>query len=271
LPGPDQSTRSPGDWCRYIDREGDEWEVDLSGLKEDDLSWKAMYKSRMKGPPHDGPEPRRRVWKSWRGDRPDEILYIIPDNQGRADHGLLRFPGRDDIQDRKLNLAESTYWLKINGHEIPSDLRHITTATTDAAYPLLHRDWRPPPRSESGAAPSDPHEHDRTRPPAAATDASGSKATPPAVASQKRTRGPRQISKIQRAIALLKYRAKTKQQSIRIQDIASDSFVACSAQNLYNSPEFMKEYKNARARRFRRGWKVDGVADCPDDSTPDGG
>lgn len=58
-----------------------------------------------------------------------------------------------------------------------------------------------------------------------------------------------------------------ERESIRVEDIASDPYVACTAQNLYKSPEFMKEYEAAHARRIRRGWKIEGVADCPDDST----
>ena len=49
--------------------------------------------------------------------------------------------------------------------------------------------------------------------------------------------------------------------SIRVEDIADDPYVNCSAQNLYKSPEFRKEWESARERRIKRGWKVEGVAD----------
>jgi hypothetical protein len=84
-----------------------------------------------------------------------------------------------------------------------------------------------------------------------------------AAAKSKRARRPRRISKVQRAIVILKYRAMKERESIRVEDIAREA--ECSAQNLYKSPEFMKELRAARARRIRRGWKVEGVADRPDD------
>jgi hypothetical protein len=85
----------------------------------------------------------------------------------------------------------------------------------------------------------------------------------------KRARRPRRISKVQRAIAILMYRANRPRQSIRVEDIAKEA--ECSAQNLYKSPDFKREWDAARARRIRRGWKIEGVADCPDDSTLDVG
>src|SRR5262249_45134112 len=39
---------------------------------------------------------------------------------------------------------------------------------------------------------------------------------PPAADRQKQTRGPRRISKVQRAIVILKYRAKSQSESIRV-------------------------------------------------------
>jgi hypothetical protein len=128
------------------------------------------------------------------------------------------------------------------------------------------------------AAPSDPTEGDRPPPTAAGSggepqgdrqgagsDASGSKALPSSGAKQKRPRGPRRISKVQTAIVILKYRAKKERESVRVEDIAEEA--KCSAQNLYKSPEFRGALKAVRARRIRCGWKTEGVADCPDDST----
>jgi hypothetical protein len=77
----------------------------------------------------------------------------------------------------------------------------------------------------------------------------------------------KKLSKIQTAIVILKFRAAKARESIRIDHIANEA--GCTPQNLYKSPEFMNEFNSARARRTRRGWKIEGVADCPDDSTMD--
>jgi hypothetical protein len=105
-------------------------------------------------------------------------------------------------------------------------------------------------------------------------DAAGAAGSPrrdrqAAAAKPKRTRRPRQISKVQRAIVILMYRARKPRESIRVEDIAKEA--KCSAQNLYKSPVFKREWEGARERRIRRGWKIEGVADCPDDSTLDVG
>jgi hypothetical protein len=97
----------------------------------------------------------------------------------------------------------------------------------------------------------------------------GSKTKSSSSTQRKRTRRPKRISKVQAALVILKYRASKERESIRIEDIAAEA--ACSPQNLYKSPEFKKEWGSARARRFKRGWKLDGVADCPDESTLDVG
>jgi hypothetical protein len=94
---------------------------------------------------------------------------------------------------------------------------------------------------------------------------SRSKALPSSGAKQKRPRGPREISKVQKAIVILKFWAKKERESIQVEVIAKEA--ECSVQNLYKSPEFTRELKAARARRIRRGWKNEGVTDCPDDST----
>jgi hypothetical protein len=72
---------------------------------------------------------------------------------------------------------------------------------------------------------------------------------------------------VQKAIVILKYRAKRERESIWVEDIADE--VGCSFQNLYKSPEFMNEWRSARTRRIKRGWKTEGIADRPDDSTID--
>jgi hypothetical protein len=102
---------------------------------------------------------------------------------------------------------------------------------------------------------------------AAASTASECKAVTPSKPQPKPTRKPRRISSIQRAIAILKYRAKHANESIRIQDIAIET--GCSFQNLYKSPDFRKEWESAREKRINRGWKVGGIADRPDNSTLD--
>jgi hypothetical protein len=102
-----------------------------------------------------------------------------------------------------------------------------------------------------------------------AVAASGNQAPPPSNTKQKPTRGPRRISKVQKALVILKYRAKRGSESIRVEDIAAEA--GCTLQNLYKSREFKREWESARERRIRRGWKVEGVADCPDDSTLDVG
>jgi hypothetical protein len=99
------------------------------------------------------------------------------------------------------------------------------------------------------------------------SDALTGKAPPLPNAKPKRTRSPRRISKVQTAIVILKYRKKRARESIRVEDIAREA--GCSVQNLYKSPEFKKDLEAARKTRIRRGWKNEGVADCPDDSTLD--
>jgi hypothetical protein len=84
-------------------------------------------------------------------------------------------------------------------------------------------------------------------------------------AQRKRTRGPRRISKVQRAIAILTYRKQKRRESIRVEDIAREA--ECTPQNLYKSPDFKEKWKRACDGRIRRGWKIEGIADCPDDST----
>jgi hypothetical protein len=118
--------------------------------------------------------------------------------------------------------------------------------------------WRPrndrerqyPPQSDAPAP---------TKPATAAAQAKGD------TSQQKRRRKPRRLSKVHTAIVTLKYRAKLERESIRVQDIADEA--GCSFQNLYKSLEFMSEWNSARARRIKRGWKIDGTADRPDDST----
>ena len=96
-----------------------------------------------------------------------------------------------------------------------------------------------------------------------------SKVKPSSTTPRKSRRGPRRISKVQIALALLICRAKKASESIRVEDIATEA--GCTPQNLYKSPEFQKGWKSAHARRIRHGWKVEGVADCQNDSTLDVG
>jgi hypothetical protein len=105
--------------------------------------------------------------------------------------------------------------------------------------------------------------------PPAAVAALGTKAEASSNTKRKGKRGPRKLSKVQKALVILKYRAKRASESIRVEDIAIE--VDCTPQNLYKSLEFQKEWDSARARRIRRGWKVEGVADCVDESTLDVG
>jgi hypothetical protein len=140
-PGPDRSTRSPGDWCRVVGLDGRELEFDVSG-------------------------PTNREWRSRRTDRPGEILRSFSDNRGHEDRFALVYPGRDDVQDREVTREEAVFWLKLNGYDIPSDLHRITTYTTDAAYPRLRRDWRPP----SEPPPSDDDQQSRPGPSVWAVD-----------------------------------------------------------------------------------------------------
>jgi hypothetical protein len=73
----------------------------------------------------------------------------------------------------------------------------------------------------------------------------------------------RRLHLIQKAIVILLDRAKKEGESIRVEEIAAEA--GCSAQNLYESPEFRKVLAAARNRRMRRGWKVDGIADALED------
>ncbi len=119
---------------------------------------------------------------------------------------------------------------------------------------------------EATKAHAGPPPWENKQPPAVPT--SGSKVEPPSSTKQK-TRGPRRISKVQTALVILKYRASKARESIRVEDIAAEA--ECSPQNLYKSPVFQKEWGAVRARRIRRGWKDEGVADCLDESTLDVG
>jgi hypothetical protein len=83
----------------------------------------------------------------------------------------------------------------------------------------------------------------------------------------KRSRRLRELSKIQLAIAILQYRARRSNESIRVVDIAAQA--GCSPQNLRRSAEFQRAYAIMRGQRIRRGWKIDGVADALDDATSD--
>jgi hypothetical protein len=122
--------------------------------------------------------------------------------------------------------------------------------------PFEYDHWRPRnDRERQSTPPSDAPA--RTTPATVATQAKGD------TSQQKRRRKPRQLSKVQKATVILKYRAKRARESIRVEDIADE--VGCSFQNLYKSPEFMNEWKSARARRIKRGWKIDGIADCVPD------
>jgi hypothetical protein len=149
------------------------------------------------------------------------------------------------IEQRMARWAESRFTREIRSEETPAD--------------------RPAPltEGETTAAGTDGSPGEDRQ--AAAAEASGRKALPSSGAKQKRPRGPRRISKVQTAIVILQYRAKKELESIRVEDIAKEA--KCSAQNLYKSPEFMSALKAARAWRIERGWKIEGVADRPDDST----
>jgi hypothetical protein len=131
--------------------------------------------------------------------------------------------------------------------ESPAAVTPSGTVTPETASP------RPPHREEKpGAAP-----------------AWGTEAKPSSNTKQKRRRAPRQISKVQLAIAILKHRAKNARESIRLDDIAKEA--GCTPQNLYKSPDFQSEWRSVRARRIKLGWKIEGVADCLDESTLDVG
>jgi hypothetical protein len=103
---------------------------------------------------------------------------------------------------------------------------------------------------------------------AAGAAASGDQESSTVRTQSKRTRRPRRITKVQKGIVILKYRAKKMTESIRVEDIAAEA--DCTAQNLYKSPDFKREWESARERRIKRGWKVEGVADCEDESTLNG-
>jgi hypothetical protein len=94
----------------------------------------------------------------------------------------------------------------------------------------------------------------------AATPISENPQSPP-----RRARRTRRLSLIQKAIVIVQYRAKRAGESLRVEEIAAEA--GCSAQNLYDSPDFRKVLAAARDWRIRRGWKLDGVADALDDST----
>jgi hypothetical protein len=83
----------------------------------------------------------------------------------------------------------------------------------------------------------------------------------------KQSRRPRKVSKIQLAIAILQYRARRSNESIRVVDVAAQA--GCSPQNLRRSAQFQRAYASARNLRTRRGWKIDGVADAIDETTSD--
>jgi hypothetical protein len=93
--------------------------------------------------------------------------------------------------------------------------------------------------------------------------ASATSATPQD--SPRRSRHRKEVSKIQKAIAILLYRVKRSSESIRVEDLAAEA--GCTAQNLRRSPEFRRVFREAYDARVRRGWKIEGVADALDDAT----
>jgi hypothetical protein len=168
----------------------------------------------------------------------------------------------------RLTVDESGLRLQTFGSDVGA-VNLVAMDLQDATFRSIADNIPLPPAPATGTVGAGaPHVPPEEGEQAAAGAGSGS-GNPPAAAKPKRTRQPRQISKVQKAIIILKYRAKRPGASIRVQDIAHEA--QCSAQNLYRSDEFKKELGAARARRLRRGWKVEGVADCPDESTLDGG
>jgi hypothetical protein len=127
-PGTDRTTRSPGNWCRFIALDGREQEFDVAG------SWV-------------------RTWLSSRTDRAGQILHSFLDERGHDYRFVLAFVAQEGVPNRELTREEATYWLKIIGREIPSDLRHIATFTTDD-YPRLRSDWLPSSRPVTPTEPS---------------------------------------------------------------------------------------------------------------------
>jgi hypothetical protein len=200
----------PEDWRPFTALDNSEQQFTISASIDEDRKWRAVEDAKRKGeaPPQYDREPRQSVWPSRMSDRPGETLYRLSGYQSRVDRWILVIPGRVN---RELKPEVAIDWIcRINAYDLPSDLGSITTAPTDADLLRQDRDWQPgterpsrrddgresqapdrtddpsdpaehtveqqaPPR-ESGAAPSDLHEHDRTRPPTAAADASGSRA-----------------------------------------------------------------------------------------------
>jgi hypothetical protein len=88
---------------------------------------------------------------------------------------------------------------------------------------------------------------------------------PPGRGRGERSRSPKRLSKVRRAIVILQFRAARPGESIQIGDIAREA--GCSVQNLHQAEAFMRVYREAcalRAGAVRRGRKVDGAVDGPE-------
>jgi hypothetical protein len=196
---------------------------------------------------------------------------------------LCRLLGKDFDEIEALPLLESVHQLEHPETVSPPAASGEDTAPAAVAASRRHhhhrrrrrlrriKDESPAAVTPSGtvtpetASPRPPHREEKP----GAAPAWGTEAKPSSNTKQKRRRAPRRISKVQMAIAILNFRAKNARESIRVDDIAKEA--DCTPQNLYKSPDFQSVLKSSRARRYKRGWKIDGVADCPDDSTLDVG
>jgi hypothetical protein len=171
----DERVSDPANWRRFIPLRGRERGFDISVPIDEDFKWRAVEDAKRKDqePPQHDPPPRQCVWRGRRSDRPSETLYRLSGSRRRRDRWILVFEGRDDLLNRELSPEAAAYWIaRFNQYELPPDLRHITTRTTDAAYPRLRPDWR---LASKASAPSD---DDRTAPGSAIRSTEGVRTDP---------------------------------------------------------------------------------------------
>jgi hypothetical protein len=129
----------------FINLGGTEDEFDISIPAEEQRSWELVHHQGL-APSERYPKPRPCIWYGAEGIRPHEMLLRVP-----GDRWVLVFSWSG--LNRELTKQEACYWLyRINGYELPIDLREFSTGPAVVDYPRLNPVWRPPGGADHSAA-----------------------------------------------------------------------------------------------------------------------
>jgi hypothetical protein len=118
----------------FISLDETEEEFDISITAEEQRSWELVHHKGLE-PSERYPKPRPCVWYGAEDVRPHEMLLRVP-----GDRWVLVF-GWSGLN-RELTKQEACYWIyRINGYELPIDLREFSTGPAVVDFPRLKPAW----------------------------------------------------------------------------------------------------------------------------------